>query len=181
MAADLFGAESKAEASLACCFKILQTVGILHARGYQRLRIFPYIRNNMWWRCDLAPADLFDPLNGACMENKPEHDEAGLIAHASSGNCCRPFGWRRNISKMPISRLADIFVTRFPMIARRSLGSDWAYAGWYQEMLMRTSVGALPVAYETDEYEQTVHQSLCLVPQGEGTAGEMPLPPLYCP
>lgn len=38
---------SKDKSSLACCYKILQMVGNLHSRGYQRLRIFPWSRMGM--------------------------------------------------------------------------------------------------------------------------------------
>ena len=180
MAADILGVESKENTSLACCYKILQMVGLLHARGYQRLRIFPSARM-MHWRCELAPAELFSSADVACMESKPEYDSAGLVARASSGDCCRPFGWKRDISKMSISRLADLFLERYPIIARRSLGSDWAYAGWYQEMLMRTSAELLPLAFYRDEYEEEVCRPLRLCAFGEAQEGEMPLPPRYSP
>jgi hypothetical protein len=172
--------KSKEQANLAGCHKILQMVGNLHSRGYQRLRVFPWSRG-LSWVCDLAPADLFDPENGACMESKPEYYSAGLVARILSGNGCRPFGWKRDISRMAIPRIADLFLERHSLIARKSLGSDWAYAGWYQEMLMRTSAELLPLAYYRDEHENEVYRSLRLCAFGEVQEGEMPLPPLYRP
>lgn len=171
--------EKKQTKSLACCYKILQMVGLLHSRGYQRLRVFLSARS-MWWRCELAPAELFDPENGACMESKPEYDRLGLVARASSGDCSHPFGWTRDISRIPLQRLADIFLQSFPTIARGSNGSDWAYAGWYQEMLMRTSPFVLPIAYYKDEYKEVVCDPLRLASLVEGgEEGTMPPPPCY--
>ncbi len=176
--ADLFGNHLAENPSLVCCYKILQMVGYLHTRGYQRLRIFPW-GGGMKWVCELAPAELFDPDNGACMESKPDYERDGLIAIFSSGGGCRPFGWKRDISRMSVSSLADLFVERFPAIASGSRGSDWCYAGWYQEMLMRTDPDVFPVAYFHDEYEEVRCTALCLYPMGEGQSEEMPLPPTY--
>ena len=149
--------------------------------GYQQLRIFPYGRG-MWWRCEIAPADLFDPSNGACMESKPQHDKKGWIARFSSSDACRPFGWREDIEEMPLDRLADLFIERFPKIAEKSFGPDWEYAGWYQDMLRRLVPGILPMAYSEDEYEQVVCNPLVLVStRDELQGGEMPVPPCFVP
>ena len=177
MTDDLFGVAREKNPDLICCYKILQMVGLLHSRGYQRLRIFPYGRG--FWGCELAPGDLFDPSNGACMESSSENDRAGLIARFSSGGGCRPFSWKRDISRMSLPLLADLFLKRYPAIAARSLGSDWAYAGWYQEMLMRTSADLLPVAYFHDDFEEVECSELCLFPVGDARRGEMSLPPLF--
>lgn len=162
-----------------CCQKILQMVGHLHARGYQRLRIFPW-GGGMKWVCELAPAELFDPDNGAFMESKPEYARDGIVAICVySGGDYRPFGWKRDISRMSVSSLADLFLERFPAIATASRGSDWSYAGWYQEMLMRTGTDTFPVAYFSDEYEAVICKALILFPIDDGQSAEMPLPPVY--
>jgi hypothetical protein len=170
------------ELSHHCCYKLLTVVGHLHSRGFQRLRIFPYARG-MWWRCELAPGALFDPENGAAFEPHPSHDREGLVARFSSGGGCHPFGWKRNISRMSVGKISDMFLESFPSIAKASLGPDWCYAGWYQEMLSRTSPCVLPMAYYRDEYEQEVFRRLVLVPVDPSDSGptrtEMPLPPTY--
>jgi len=167
---------------LGYCYKILQMVGHLHSRGYQRLRVFPYGRM-MWWRCDIAPGELFDPANGACMESHPSYDREGLVARFSISDCDHPFGWKKSVTGKSLASIADLFLELFPAIAKGSVGSDWAYAGWYQEMLMRTSPNVLPLAFSSDEYEETVHDPLrlwCNDPAvGDLRGGEMPLPPLY--
>lgn len=166
-----------------CIYKILQMVGVLHAHGYQRLRIFPYARS-MWWRCTLAPGALFDPANGACMESSPEHDRAGLIANG--GGTTHPFGWTKGIATMSPAKMASKFIEDFPAIAKASLGSDWSYAGWFQELLMLTAPGIVPIAYYKDEYETTVYEKVQLSRTGDATeeqerfrVKEMAMPPLY--
>ena len=174
---DLFSVAREEHPDLICCYKILQMVGLLHSQGYQRLRIFPYGRG--FWGCELAPGDLFDPLNGACMESSSENERAGLIARFSSGGGCHPFGWKRDISRISLPQLANLFLRRYPAIAVRSFGPDWAYAGWYQEMLMKTSPDLLPVAYFKDDYEEVVCSELFLFPVGNVQKDEMSLPPLF--
>ena len=164
--------------SLACCYKILQMVGELHSRGYQRLRVFPYGRG-MYWRIVLAPADLFSTEDCACMESLPEYDRLGWVVRASTGDGCHPFGWRRSISKMPVSRMADLFLESFHAIVIKSQGRDWSYAGWYQEMLMRTSPNVFPMAFSSDEYEEVVCDPLMLIALGKGESSKMPVPPCF--
>ena len=166
--------------SLACCYKLLQMVGLLHSRGYQRLRISPYGRI-MWWRCELFPAELSNPDNGALALIEDKHFEISLAARFSSGNGCQPFDWNIDISGFSVERLADMFVERFPRLIEESMGSDWVYAGWYQDMLRLTSASVLPLAYSFDEYESEYFSKLHLFRVGPESAGpkEMPLPPVY--
>jgi ADP-ribosyl-[dinitrogen reductase] hydrolase len=166
-----------------CTYKILQMVGVLHARGYQRLRVFPSARS-MWWKCTLAPGALFDPANGACMESRAEYDIAGLVA--SCGITTHPFGWKKSIETMSPAKMATKFVEDFPALAKASMGSDWPYAGWFQELLMLTAPGIVPIAYYSDEYETTVYEKVQLSRTGYTTeeqerfrVKEMAMPPLY--
>jgi hypothetical protein len=168
--------------NIACCHKLLQMVGHLHARGYQRLRIFPYGRI-MWWRCELVPAELSDPDNGGLAYVEPRHLEKGLAARFGSGGSCEPFEWGVAIEGHSIEQLANMFLERFPKLAEASMGPDWAYAGWYQEMLRRTSPSVLPMAYAFDEYEISYFSKLQLVrlsgSDGTGSREEMAFPPVY--
>jgi len=187
MANDLYGVEQKVNPSFVCCYKILQMVGHLHARGYQRLRIFPW-GGGMKWVCELAPAELFAQDSRAFVEREVhEYEEDGLLARYSSGGGCRPFRWERDISRMSVRGLANLFIERFPAIIRGSLGPDWCYAGWYQEMLMRTLPDVFPVECffeDGGDYEVIRGPELCLFPMGDGQMremGKMPLPPIYRP
>ena len=165
--------------SIACCRKVLRMVGTLHARGFQQLRIFPYARE-MWWRCEIAPGALFDAANGACMETRASSEKQGLVARVSSGDGCHLFGWKEDIGAMSIAKMSDMFLDRFPAIAAMSQGADWAYAGWYQEMLLKLSSKLLPIAYSTDAYESVVYDRLRLdAPNGASRSLQMSLPPLY--
>jgi hypothetical protein len=167
--------------NVACCYKILQAIGVLHARGHQRLRIFPYGRM-MWWRCVVAPGVLFEKHNGALIETRREDESHGLIAEFGSANGCVPFGGTTDITRLSSTRVADLFAEQFPALVKATVGSDWGYAGWYQEMLMRTSPVILPMAFSRDEYEATCFESLQLfsiAPTSNETVREMPLPPLY--
>lgn len=117
------------------------------------------------------------------MESHPSHDREGLVARFSSEDGPYPFGWTKSISGMSVGKIATLFLERFPAIARESRGSDWPYAGWYQEMLMRTSSNVLPIAFYRDGYERVVHDPLRLVRIDKAVGGldgdTMPLPPLY--
>ncbi len=163
---------------LACCYKLLQMVGALHARGHQRLRIFPYVRE-MWWRCEIAPGAMFDPLNGVYLQAHESDIQRGLVAGFGSGAGCKPFGWTRSISSMSVSKITDKFLDTFPALGKAGKGSDWAYAGWYQDMLRQTCPSVLPMAMFSDAYEHTVFENLRLFPIGEARGGEMLLPPVY--
>jgi hypothetical protein len=167
--------------NVACCYKILQAIGVLHTRGHQRLRIFPYSRM-MWWRCAVAPGVLFEKHNGALLETRPEDERNGLIAEFGSANGCVPFGGEANITRLSSIHVADLFAEQFPALVKATVGSDWCYAGWYQEMLMRTSPLVLPMAFSSDEYESTCLDNLLLFsvfPTSNEPRREMPLPPLY--
>lgn len=68
-----------------------------------------------------------------------------------------------------------------PIVLRESFGSDWAYAGWYQELLTKLGSQRVPVAYYRDNYEDVVYRPVCLHADGGGQNGEMPLPPIFNP
>jgi len=57
-----------------------------------------------------------------------------LAAHYSSGSEREYFNWKDAGHATP-SKLADLFIERFPEIAAAGRGSDWLYAGWYLDML----------------------------------------------
>lgn len=153
-------------------------VGALHARGFQRLRIFPYA-DEMWWRCELAPGALLNDENGAYTGTEMSYIQRGLVARISTSDGRHPFGWTEDISAIAISKLSDMFLERFPAIASPSQGSDWAYAGWYQEMLFKTSSKFLPIAYDRNPYDSTLLDRLMLHATGRWESREMPLPPPY--
>lgn len=122
--------------------RLLLMVSELHQRGYQRLRICPGMSaSGMHWRCSVTPVANILRDRGAMLA-----DWNNLAAHYTTGQELRFFGWEDAENLTP-AQLADRFVERFPEIAAAGFGSDWEYAGWYQEVLRLTEPDAFPIAY----------------------------------
>ena len=119
---------------------ILRMVSELHVRGYQRIRIAPGMApSGCYWRCAVTPASNVGPRAFLT-------DANWLTATYSSGQGRHYFSWRDAARATP-SQLANLFIERFPAIAAEGRGTDWAYAGWYLEMLHLTYPNQLPIAY----------------------------------
>lgn len=94
------------------------------------------------WRCGITWAENIRRDHGArsCdgrVEATPEY---------SSASRREPFGWADAKLVTP-SRLADMFIARFPDVASRGVGKDWEYAGWFSWMLHETYPDCLPIAF----------------------------------
>lgn len=98
----------------------------------------------MHWRCSVTPAINTLPENGAKLR-----DWDSLSAHYTTGQRLQFFGWQ-DAERLTPELMADRFVERFPDISAASLGSDWSYAGWYQDMIRLTEPVAFPIAYSDD-------------------------------
>ena len=96
--------------------------------GYQNLRCMPYL-NPLGYRFAIAPKSLFSERNGAVIPwDKLGSDE---VAITGAGDY---FGW--SDTKGDNAReLAEKFISRFPEIASRGKGRDWAYVGWLAELV----------------------------------------------
>lgn len=108
--------------------RMIRMVSELHRMGYQRLRIMPYT-HPLAWRLAIAPAEHFCDGNGAVLKSGcwdvPIYSAASEDAY---------FDW--NDARGDNARqLAEKFVDRFPAIADRGRGRDWAYAGWLAELV----------------------------------------------
>lgn len=126
---------------IVACRTILRLVASLHARGHQRLRIVPTrSASDGTWRCTIAGARDLDASGVRLVD--PEVPAAQYVS--DEGRAC--FGWRDAADASP-EALAERFVERFPVLARAGWGADWAYAGWYLELLRLTAPDDLPVAY----------------------------------
>jgi protein-tyrosine phosphatase len=163
---------------VSCAIKLFRMVNILHARGYQRLRICP-TAGEMSWGCAIAPAKIFSAEHGALIGQ----ETPSMTARFGSGDSCQPFGWRESIKHLLDEELADRFSEDFPVILRESSGSDWTYAGWYQEFLKMLGSDRVPIAHYWDYRENgetEIYRQLRLFsPGGEGS--QMPLPPIFRP
>ena len=94
-----------------------------------------------------------------------------MAAHYYSASEREYFGWKDAAHATP-SKLADLFIERFPEIVEVGWGSDWPYAGWYLEMLHLTYPDAFPIAY-ADGGMPTDY----LLATGENNEIHIPLPP----
>lgn len=122
--------------------KVLRMVSELHIRGFQRLRIAPGMSGSgCYWRCSITPVTNISSLHGARMLS---WDKLG--AHYTTGQERRYFGWDDAAHVTP-SRLAELFIERFPAIVEAGRGADWVYVGWYIEMLHLTYPKNFPIEY----------------------------------
>lgn len=96
------------------------------------------------WRCSITPVTNISVKHGARLVEW-EH----LAAHYTSGAGAKYFDWSYAANLDPL-KLAKRFIEEFPLIAEAGRGSDWGYAGWYQEMLGLTYPDLLPVAYRDE-------------------------------
>ncbi|WP_165252350.1 hypothetical protein [Paludisphaera soli] len=122
--------------------RVLRMVHELHKIGYQRIRIAPGMApSGMYWRCGVTHAGNILKSHGAMMRDF--HRDS---IHYGSGQEDAYFGWE-DARHDTVQALAARFLERCPEIARAGLGRDWAYAGWYVEMLGAAERGAFPIAY----------------------------------
>jgi hypothetical protein len=118
--------------------RVLVMVHELHKAGYQRLRINPGLApSGVYWRCIIYPK----PEGGMGSEVRETP-----VARYSTGMGNRYFGWE-DAQTDTAAELAAKFLGRFSTLARLGVGRDWAYAGWYVEMLSFAERGHLPIAY----------------------------------
>lgn len=129
--------------------RVLLMVHELHKRGYQRLRIVPGMSPyGMHWRFSITPVTNILTTRGALYRDF-DHD----VAHYSSGSSNLYFGWQ-DAKRDTTRQLARKFVDRFPDLANKGLGPDWAYAGWYVEMLGLAERGCFPIEYSDWDHEE---------------------------
>lgn len=138
--------------------RVLATVGELHKRGYQRLRVMPFMSpSGVHWRCWISPVNLFYRNHGAILLETAggtmedvKMQATATIAGYTSGQDNHYFGW--NDAEQDDARsLADKFLDRFRMLTDRGNGWDYPYAGWYQRLLSLAKGGWLPVVLADDE------------------------------
>ena len=148
--------------------RILTMVHELHKLGYQRLRIMPGMSpSGGFWRCNVTPVSNILRTHGAMARTFN-----GDSANYTSGMSNEYFGWT-DARHFTARRLAEEFVRRFPVIVDAGRGRDWAYAGWYMEMLGFAERGELPVAY-SDWWEAPDSRWL---PTTAGLQSGLPMPP----
>jgi hypothetical protein len=134
--------------------RVLAMVGELHKRGYQNLRVMPFLSpSGGYWRCYIGPVILFYRNHGAILfETKMaaqcdgDAQATAMVARYSTGDGNRYFGWS-DAEQTTARLLADKFLERFRTLAVCGQGEDFAYAGWHQRMLGLAEGGWLPVVF----------------------------------
>ena len=155
----------------AAALQVLLMVHELHKLGYQRLRIVPGMSpSHAYWRVTILPRARILCSNGAMT---CDWTWGGPEPFYTSGQERRYFGWEDAQDDAPCD-LAAKFIARFPEISEAARGSDWAYAGWYLEMLSKARLGEFPVAYADWWGERPDPRWL---PTTNGFDSGLPMPP----
>lgn len=117
--------------------RVLAMLGELHKMGFQRLRFHTQDRG-IGPELFINSADRFRGEHGAKMCNW----EGYVIYVFGMEN--RYFGWT-DATTDTTRQLAAKFMVRFPELTERGRGSDWAYAGWFQQVLGLAERGYFPL------------------------------------
>lgn len=108
---------------------ILEAVAQLHQLGHQRLRVYPNVSGSgMHWRTRIVDVDA-SRLNEW---GWPEWDKASFAY--STGQFFEVGGMLVDANTTP-GEIAQRILAAFPEAQEAGRGRDWAYAGWYAEML----------------------------------------------
>lgn len=100
--------------------KFNQALAHLHASGHQRLRVYP------------APADLGLRFNVLLAEDMVRDDEAWLARPVWRWNGGNRIGDLMIRPSTPVSEIARAMIAD---AEDTGIGTDWAYAGWYVEVV----------------------------------------------
>jgi hypothetical protein len=171
------------EAHVRRAVRVLAMVGELHRRGYQKLRVMPFMSSSGHaWRCWIGPDTLFYRNHGAYLDGTWDPDEA----QSTSPTACYTtgaehyFGWR-DADKDDARTLADKFLIRFTELTRQGEGWSYAYAGWFQRLLGLAERGWMPVVIDDDGCSTKKINLYDLRPAewrtGNGKEPSLPLPP----
>jgi hypothetical protein len=130
--------------------RVLAMIGELHRRGYQKLRVMPFMNSSgTAWRCWIGPDTLFYRNHGAYLRDTGFSDQQpiSLSARYTTGEENHYFGWE-DAEKDDARTLAEKFLARFTELSRQGEGWSYAYAGWYQRLLGLADRGWMPVVID---------------------------------
>ncbi|EKT4530315.1 ADP-ribosylglycohydrolase family protein [Pseudomonas putida] len=122
----------------AASIRMIEMSHELHVRGFQKIRIFPYLSPSGYWRLELAPAESFSSAI-----RPPRDASERLIARYSSSSGWRAFEWE-GAQSLTVGEMAHQFLRQFPELARAGQGQDWPYAGWLTSLLGEVRKGRFP-------------------------------------
>lgn len=117
-------------------WRVILAVEVLHAWGYQQIRLIPSA--GALWECTLTSKEHLE-------DDGLSVGPSGRLAHFSDGQE-HIFGWADAEALAP-RHLAALLLSRCPELAEQGRGLDPAYARWFQATLMRSSAAdKLPTA-----------------------------------
>lgn len=128
------------DASYRRCTRVLAMVHELHKAGYQRVRILPMLSpSGCHWRGIITYSDNVAD-DGYHILDWDMDDQIGSVARYTSGQQNEFFDWQ-DAHALNARQLAQCFLERFPLIAQKGQGCDWAYAGWLTDVLGQAEAG----------------------------------------
>ena len=105
----------------------------LHKAGHQRIRFSSGMApSGLYWRCSITHAGNMTADGHGIEASCPQAE----VASYTTGSGANYFKWA-DAPGRSARELGVMFLDRFPAIARKGLGRDWAYAGWLTEILGR--------------------------------------------
>jgi len=120
------------------CTRVISMVHELHKAGYQRIRLLPHMApSGMYWRCAITHSENVE-ADGCSV--KAGYGDGEHVAVYSSSTAASYFDIPDS-ETMSARDLALAFLDRFPVIAERGVGIDWAYAGWLTDVLGKAEQG----------------------------------------
>ena len=156
--------------------RLLGMVHELHKQGYQHLRIHSGLApSGCYWRCAIFPKGL-SPQDQDRYYQKGDPDI--LVARYTSGDEKGYFGWD-DCAQDDARHLAIKFLGRFPKIAGMGRGRDWAYTGWFTELLGIAEHGRFPISFWDPMTENAVEMmnKAVWLSMSPGEDIPFPLPP----
>src|SRR5258708_8911055 len=110
--------------------RVLAAVGELHKRGYQRLRVMPFMSpSGSHWRCWIGPGKFFYRNHGAILGEETavgpdeEVQERATVARYTSGQENQYFGWK-DAQRDDVRSLTDKFLAHIRFVADGGQGWD---------------------------------------------------------
>src|SRR6266568_63752 len=141
--------------------RLLAMVGELHKRGYQRLRVMPYIYATGAWRCSVGPVTLFYRNHGAMLSDPwgMEVQRESMVARYTIAAGSHYFDWD-DAGADTARMLAGKFIERFKVLTQCGRGWDNPYGGWYERLLGYAESGWIPYVFA--EYQSASFEQLYL-------------------
>lgn len=164
--------------------RVLSMVGELHRRGYQKIRVMPFMSpSGTAWRCWIGPDTLYYRNHGAylCDTGYSEEVQSTSLSARYTTAADHYFDWQ-DADHDDARTLADKFLARLSRLARQGEGWSYAYSGWYQRLLGLAERGWMPVVLSDDSTSSYKKINLHdLRPEDWRTENEkkpsLPLPP----